>query len=144
MKKYVIVSCVICVVLLSFGLVACGSKPAKITGLCVGVGNEDIDPFVYGNGLWDEDTLFEGDYVLQVGENYLLGVTYAQRGGSILNIMNSQNVSLKYDEEVLEIAYSKNEGAGAFYNLICKKQVTNTAIIVEVGKYSYTVIISAN
>lgn len=137
--------------LLSFGLTACGSTVAKITGLCAGVGTENIDPLIYGNPLWNDETLTNDDYALQVGQNYLLGVAYAQRGGSRLNLLNIDIITLKYDSEVLEIIppdekYETGESKWdrvINYTLTCKKAVVNTAVIVEVGEYSCTVIISA-
>ena len=129
--------------ILSFGLAACGTTYAKITGIFAGIGTEQTDPFVYDNPLLNDNTITEYDYILQVDKSYLFGVTYLQSGGSIICSMNHKNVSLKYDEDVLEIVYSNNEGEAAFYNLTCKKEVEYTAVIIEVEEYTYTIIISA-
>lgn len=110
-----------------------------------GIGTEQNHPFVYGNPLSDNDTLAENDYNLQVGESYLLGVTFTQSGGSIVCSINTEIIFLKYDAEALEITPpEENEGMEVYYNLTCKKSVAYTAVIVEVGgEYCETVIISA-
>ena len=151
MKKIFIALCSVCVMLLSFCLTACGSTFAKVTGIIAGVGTEQISPLVYGNPLWNNETLTNDDYALQVGQNYLLGVTYAQSGGSRLKLLNIEIIALKYDSEVLEITPPDEideTGKSKWdeiinYKLICKKAVVNTAIIVEVDEYTCTVIISA-
>lgn len=151
MKRFFIALCSVCVMLLSFGLTACGSTFAKVTGIMAGVGTEQIDPLVYGNPLWNNETLTNDDYDLQVGQNYLLGVTYAQSGGSRLKLLNTEIITLKYDSEVFEITppdeideTGKSKWDEVInFTLTCKKAVVNTAIIVEVGEYTCTVIISA-
>lgn len=109
------------------------------------IGTEQNHPFVYDNPFENNETITENDYNLQVGQNYLLGVTFTQYGGSIVRSINTEIISLKYDAEVLEITPpEENEGMEIFYNLTCKKSVVNTAVIVEVdGEYSDIVIISA-
>lgn len=140
--------CLFCVMLLPFGLTACGTTEAKVTGIMAGIGTEEHHPFVYGNPFEDNETITENDYILQVGESYLLGVTFTQYGGSKVRSINTEIISLKYDAEVLEITPpEEKEGMKVYYNLTCKKAVVNTAVIVEVdnyGEYSYTVIISAS
>ena len=145
MKKLLIFMCALCIIVLSFGLTARGTDYAKVTGIMAGVGTEQNPPFVYVNPLADNDTLTENDYNLQIGESYLLGVTFSQYGGSIVCSINTETISLKYDAEVLDITPpAENEGMEIFYNLTCKNPVVNTAIIIEVdGEYSETVIISA-
>lgn len=144
MKKIFTALCLFCVLLLPFGLTACGTTEAKVTGIMAGIGTEEHHPFVYGNPFENNETITENDYILQVGESYLLGVTLTQYGGSIVRSINTEVISLKYDAEVLEITPpEEKEGAEVYYNLTCKKSVQYTAVIVEVGGYSYTVIISA-
>ena len=145
MKKIFTTLCLFCVLLLPFGLTACGTTEAKVTGIMAGIGTERNHPFVYGNPFEDNETITENDYILQVGESYLLGVTLTQYGGSIVRSINTEVISLKYDAEVLEITPpEKNEAMTVFYKLSCKKSVTYTAVIVEVdGEYFDTVIISA-
>lgn len=145
MKKVFIALCSVCVLLLSFGLTACGTDEAKVTGIAAGIGTEQNHPFAYGNPFEDKETIIENDYNLQVGESYILGVTFTQYGGSIVRSINTEVISLKYDAEVLEITPpEEKEGMEVYYNLTCKKAVVNTAVIVEVdGEYSDTVIISA-
>lgn len=148
MKKIFTTLCLFCVMLLPFGLTACGTTEAKVTGIMAGIGTEEHHPFVYGNPFEDNETITENDYILQVGESYLLGVTFTQYGGSKVRSINTEIISLKYDAEVLEITPpEEKEGMKVYYNLTCKKAVVNTAVIVEVdnyGEYSYTVIISAS
>ncbi len=148
MKKIFTALCLFCVLLLPFGLTACGTTRAKVTGIMAGIGTEQNHPFVYGNPFEDNETITENDYILQVGESYLLGVTFTQYGGSIVRSINTEIISLKYDAEILEITPpEEKEGMEVYYNLMCKKAVVNTAVIVEVdnyGEYSYTVIISAS
>lgn len=147
MKRLSIIICMLCIILLPFGLTACGTTEAKVTGIMAGIGTERNHPFVYGNPFEDNETITENDYILQVGESYLLGVTFTQYGGSKVRSINTEIISLKYDAEVLEITPpEEKEGMKVYYNLTCKKAVVNTAVIVEVdnyGEYSYTVIISA-
>lgn len=147
MKRISIIICMLCIMLLPLGLTACGITEAKVTGIMAGIGTEQNHPFVYGNPFEDNETITENDYILQVGESYLLGVTFTQYGGSIVRSINTEIISLKYDAEVLEITPpEEKEGMEVYYNLTCKKAVVNTAVIVEVdnyGEYSYTVIISA-
>ena len=147
MKKVFIALCSCCVVLLSFGLTACGRDFAKIVGIRAGmVETEDpVYSFEYGNPLSDNETIAENEYILQVGQNYLLGVTYSQTGGSRVASITTDGIVIKYDTEILEITLpEKKEGMTVYYNLTCKKAVVNTAVIVEVdGEYSDTVIISA-
>lgn len=145
MKKIFTALCLFCVMLLSFSLTACGTTEAKVTGIMAGIGTEQNHPFVYGNPFEDNETIADNDYILQVGESYLLGVTLTQYGGSIVRSINTEVISLKYDAEVLEITPpEKNEAMTVFYKLSCKKSVTYTAVIVEVdGEYFDTVIISA-
>ena len=148
MKRLSIIICTLCLMLLPFGLTACGTTEAKVTGIMAGIGTEQNHPFVYGNPFEDNETITENDYILQVGESYLLGVTFTQYGGSKVRSINTEIISLKYDAEVLEITPpEEKEGMKVYYNLTCKKAVVNTAVIVEVdnyGEYSYTVIISAS
>lgn len=144
MKKISLFACTIIAILPSFGLMACGSTYAKVTGIMAGIGTEQIHPLVYGNPLWDNQTIAENDYILQVGQDYLLGVTYAQSGGSIVCSISTESIKLKYDTEVLNITSPEETDMDVYYNLTCIKAVVNTAIIVEVdNKYTYTVIISA-
>lgn len=147
MKKIFTVLCLFCVMLLPFGLTACGRDFAKIVGIRAGmVETEDpVYSFEYGNPLSDNETIAENDYILRVGQNYFLGVTYSQMGGSRVASIVTDVITLKYDTEILEISSpEEKEGAEVYYNLTCKKSVRYTAIIVEVGGYSYTVIISTN
>lgn len=132
--------------LLSFSLTACGTTEAKVTGIMAGIGTEQNHPFVYGNPFEDNETIADNDYILQVGESYLLGVTFTQYGGSIVRSIITDVITLKYDVEVLEITPpEEKEGVEVYYNLSCKKAVVNTVVIVEVnGEYSDTVIISAS
>ena len=146
MKKFFIALCLICTMLLSFGLTACGSKWAEVVGLYAAVGIDKDYTFVNGNDnpFSDNETIADNDYILQVGQNYLLGVEYIQRNGSRRHWLNTDNITLTYDSEVLEITPpEEKEDAEVYYNLTCKKSVQYTAVIVEVGGYSYTVIISA-
>ena len=147
MKRLSIIICTLYLMLLPFGLTACGTTEAKVTGIMAGIGTERNHPFVYGNPFEDNETITENDYILQVGESYLLGVTFTQYGGSKVRSINTEIISLKYDAEVLEITPpEEKEDMEVYYNLTCKKAVVNTAVIVEVdnyGEYSYTVIISA-
>ena len=89
MKKFFFV-CTILVILLSFGLTACGSTHAKVTGIMADIGTEQNQPLLYGNPLLDNKTIAENDYILQVGQDYLLGVTYTQSGGSILALISAK------------------------------------------------------
>ena len=145
MKKIFTTLCLFCVLLLPFGLTACGTTEAKVTGIMAGIGTERNHPFVYGNPFEDNETITENDYILQVGESYLLGVTFTQYGGSIVHSIVTDAITLKYDVEILEITLpDEKEGVEVYYNLSCKKAVFNTAIIVEVSdEYTATVIISA-
>ena len=145
MKRLSIIICMLCIILLPFGLTACGSDEAKVTGIMAGIGTERNHPFVYGNPFEDNETITENDYILQVGESYLLGVTFTQYGGSIVHSIVTDAITLKYDVEILEITLpDEKEGVEVYYNLSCKKAVVNTAIIVEVSdEYTATVIISA-
>lgn len=145
MKRISIIICMLCIMLLPFSLTACGTTEAKVTGIMAGIGTERNHPFVYGNPFEDNETITENDYILQVGESYLLGVTFTQYGGSKVRSMNTEIISLKYDVEVLEITPpEEKEDMVVYYNLTCKKAVVNTVIIVEVdGEFSDTVIINA-
>ena len=146
MKKIFVALCSICIIALSCGLTACGSDWAKVVGLYAAVGIDKDYTFVNGNDnpFSDNETIANNDYIVQIGQNYLLGIAYIQRGGSILNWLSTEFITLKYDSEVLEITPpEEKEGAEVYYNLTCKKSVRYTAVIVEVGGYSYTVIISA-
>ena len=145
MKRISIIICMLCIMLLPFSLTACGTTEAKVTGIMAGIGTERNHPFVYGNPFEDNETITENDYILQVGESYLLGVTFTQYGGSKVRSMNTEIISLKYDVEVLEITPpEEKEDMVVYYNLTCKEAVVNTVIIVEVdGEFSDTVIINA-
>ncbi len=147
MKKFFIFICALCIAVLSFGLTACGTTHAKVVGIMTGVVAEHDRnySYTYGNPLSDNETLVENDYILQVGQNYFLAVTYIQTGGSIIRSITTENITLKYDTQVLEITMPEvNEGEEVLYGLTCKNSVVNTAVIVEVdGKYCETVIISA-
>lgn len=142
MKRLSIIICTLCIMLLSLGLTACGTTEAKVTGIMAGIGTEQNHPFVYGNPFENNETITENDYILQVGESYLLGVTFTQYGGSIVRSIVTDVITLKYDTEILEITPpEKKEGMEVYYNLTCKKAVVNTAVIVEVdGEYFDTVI----
>jgi len=85
MKRLSIIICTLYLMLLPFGLTACGTTEAKVTGIMAGIGTERNHPFVYGNPFEDNETITENDYILQVGESYLLGVTFTQYGGSIVH-----------------------------------------------------------
>lgn len=145
MKKLLVVVSAMCV-FLCLGLTACGSTYAKITGVIAGVGTDDEHPLEYNNSLSNTETLSPDDYVLQVGESYILAVAYTASGGSRFPLIDTENIELKYDTEILQIEQiSKNIGDVVKYSLTCKKAVAYTSILVEVsGEYYYTVIISAN
>lgn len=147
MKKIFTGLCLFCVMLLPFGLTACGRDFAKIIGIRAGM-VEVKDPvysFEYGNPLSDNETIAENDYILRVGQNYFLGVTYSQTGGSRVASIATHVITLKYDTEILEITQpEEKEGMTVYYKLICKKAVVNTSVTIEVsGEYTCTVIISA-
>lgn len=144
MKKYFIALCVVSVILFSFALTACGSTYAKVVGMYAVVGTDKNYMFGNDSPFLDSETVTDNDYILEVEQSYLLGIAYIQSGGSKLKTINAENIKLKYDTEVLEITLpEEKEGAEVYYNLICKKSVSYTAVIVEIEEYTYTVIISA-
>lgn len=145
MKKTSFFFCLLCLIL-TLGLSACGTGMAKVTGILAGVGTEQNHPFVFGNPLLNGETLEENDYSLQVGQKYLLGVTYTQSGGSIVCSIGADSITLKYDADIFEITPpAESEGMEVYYTLTCKRSVGFAAIIVEVdNEYTYTVIVSAS
>ena len=145
MKKFSLLVCTIFGMLLSFGLTACGSTHAKVTGIMADIGTEQYQPLLYGNPLLENQTITENDYNLQVGQDYLLGVTYTQSGGSILTLLSAETITLKYDTEVLGLTPpDETMSEVVYYQLTCKKAVVNTALIVEVdNKYTCVMIITA-
>lgn len=145
MKKYFVTLCAVSIILFSFALTACGSTYAKVVGICAAVGTNKNYMFGNDSPFLDRATVTDNDYILEAEQSYLLGIAYIQRGGSRLNVVNIENITLKYDTEVLAITPpEEKEGAEVYYNLTCKKAVVNTVVIVEVdGEYSDTVIITA-
>ncbi len=109
------------------------------------IGTEQNQPLLYGNPLLDSQTVAENDYILQVGQDYLLGVAYTQAGGSILKLLSAEAITLKYDTEVLEITPPDGKMSEVvYYHFTCKKAVVNTAIIVEVdNEHTYSMIVTA-
>ena len=97
MKKFLIALCLICVIALSCGLTACGSTRAKVVGMWAAVGNGK--DYTFGNGndspFSDNETIADNDYILSVGQDYFLGVAYLQSGGSILNHLSTEFITLK-------------------------------------------------
>lgn len=142
MKKIFVILSTICLLLLSFGLTACGSTEAKIVGINVRLCSAENDPEML---VSDSTTLAENDYVLQIEQGYRLRIGYAATGGSRYPIIRSESISLKYDKEVLEILPpDETIGDVLFFNISLKKSVAYTAILVEVdGKYFEIVVISA-
>ena len=139
MKKISLLVCTILGILLSFGLTACGSTYAKVTGVMADIGTEQYQPLLYGNPLLDNQTIAENDYNLQVGQDYLLGVTYTESGGSILTLLSAGTITLKYDSEVLEITPPDEKMSEVvYYHFTCKKAVVNTAIIVEADNNTHS------
>lgn len=145
MKRLTVLACALCTMCLSFCLAACGSSFAKVTGIMAGIGTEQNHPLAYGNPLRNGQTLIEDDYILQVGQSYLLSVTYTQSGGSRVCGIYADQITLRYDAEALEIAPpDEKEGMSIDYRLTCKKSVAYTAVLVEVGgEYSCILIITA-
>lgn len=143
MKKAFAVIGSLCLLAAPIGLTACGSDEAKIYGIHAAVVSPEND-YAFSRALADETTLFEDDYILQNGQTYHLSVGYSASGGSKYPIMSADKIKLYYDDDALEIEQaSKNKGEVIRYRVTCKKAVVNTAVIVEVDEYSYTVIISA-
>ena len=143
MKKIFVALLTFCILLLSFGLTACGSTKAKINGIrsCVGLPENGK---VFSSTLADETTLTENDYNLQSGKTYYLLIAYSASGGSRYPAMPAEKIKLYYDDKTLEIGQALNGNDEViYYPLTCKKEVAYAAIIVEVDEYTYTVIINA-
>ena len=141
MKKVYSILFILCIYL-SLGLIGCGRGKAEISNIYVSVvlPNEDN----YSSVLSNKSTLTENDYILQVEENYHLTVEYVASSGSQYPVMSSKNIKLYYDTDFLEISQTSEDYAKIMhYNLICKRSVAYTTIIVEVdGKYFHNIIIS--
>lgn len=141
MKKLLILLCTI-VFSLGVGLTACGIDEAKVTGIHVAVTLPDADS--YSDALENKTTLPENDYTVQVGEKYDLTVELTQYGGSKFAAIALDGITLRYDHEIFDIERPTDEYASVVrYVLTCKRAVYYAAVIVEVSKYSETVIISA-
>lgn len=146
MKKFTVIMSAVFIAVLLLGLTACGSTYAEIVGVAAVIGVEGEHPFERDENLCNADTLAENDYILQVGESYILAVTYIATGGSRYPIINAQDITLRYDEEIFEIVQiSQDKSDPVLYSLVCKTDTAYAAILVEVGeKYCTSVIISAN
>ncbi len=149
MRKPPFIVYTVFLILLSFGLMACGSTYAKVTGVMAGIGTEEMHALEYGNALRDKDTVAENDYLLEIGEDYLLAVTYTASGGSIFPMISPDAITLKYDAEALQITPPEETSGDdgyyevVYYRLTCIKAAVNTAVIVEAdGEYTCTVIVS--
>lgn len=143
MKKLSIFLCVVCAMLLSVGLTSCGSTKAKISAIYASAVMPD-ETDIRSDTLADSRTFAENTYTLQVGATYHLAVMYVASGGSQYPVLHIDEINLHYDSEIFEIVKPTEKYMQvARYQLTCKRAVDYSAIIVEVGNYSYSVIISA-
>lgn len=142
MKKFFIGLAAVCVMLLPFGLASCGSTKAKISGIYASAVMPEAD--AYSDTLADGRTIAENAYALRVGEAYQLAVMYTASGGSQYPVLRIDGITLRYDSDIFEIDQPTEKYMEvARYRLTCKRAVDYSAIIVEVDKYSYSVIVSA-
>lgn len=142
MKRFFIGLVAACVMLLTFGLMACGSTKAKVSGIYASVVVSEAD--AYSDTLADGRTIVENAYALQVGEVYELTVMYTASGGSQYPVLRIDGITLRYDSETFEISPPTGDYMTvARYQLTCKRAVDYSAIIFEVDDYSYSVIVSA-
>lgn len=143
MKKIPVVFCTMCVIASAIYFASCGLGYAKITGIKVSVVLPDADN--YSDALADSSTLCENDYVLETGKSYQLTVEYTATGGSKFPGFGDINdIELFYDSETFKITPPNVEFVQTVrYELVCLRSVNYAAVIVQVGEYTASVIISA-
>lgn len=143
MKIFSVLICILCTISLLFGLSACGSDEAKVSGIYVSVVIPDDDN--YSDALADGSTAIKNAYALQVGNEYDLTIEYCASGGSKYPILTIDDIVLRYNTDIFKITRpAENHMQVARFKLTCKYAVDYSAVLIEVREYSHSVIISAN
>ena len=132
----------------AFGMTACGSGYAKITGIRSGIvlSGEGTFQTDEKNPLTEKSTVCKNDYLLTVGETQDLLVCYLASGGSKYPILTEKQIKLYYDSKILDIQLKEQQPSSDVvqYELTCKCAIDYTAIMIEVdGMYSDTIVLNA-
>lgn len=111
-----------------------GSVPL-ITGLIVWMYSEEArDPY-------DTESVYEGDYALEVGKEYLIKVLPNATGGSREVILQASTINFYFDEELfaIERLYPEDE-LQPYFKLVVLKSVKCFGIMIQCGSYYGTLI----
>ena len=109
--------------------------------------NEDAECADYTRKLTNSQTTFANDYVLEEGKTYILEIAAKQSGGSIQVGLDSNDITLLYDNDVFNIELiSKDEkpfyGIPSYY-LTVKAKCQFGSVVIGVQNFYECLVISA-
>ena len=128
-------------------------RPGTEVGKMIGVRgdiyeyNEDAECADYTRKLTNSQTTFATDYVLEEGKTYILEIAAKQSGGSIQVGLDSNDITLLYDNDVFNIELiSKDEkpfyGIPSYY-ITVKAKCQFGSVVIGVQNFYECLVISA-
>ena len=109
--------------------------------------NEDDECADYTRNLTNSQTTFANDYVLEEGKTYILEISARQSGGSIQVGLDSNDITLLYDNDVFNIELISNDkkpfyGIPSYY-LTVKAKCQFGSVVIGVQNFYECLVISA-
>ena len=109
--------------------------------------NEDDECADYTRNLTNSQTTFANDYVLEEGKTYILEIAAKQSGGSIQVGLDSNDITLLYDNDVFNIELISNDkkpfyGIPSYY-LTVKAKCQFGSVVIGVQNFYECLVISA-
>ena len=100
----------------------------------------------YTRRLTNSQTTFDNDYVLEEGKTYILEVGARQSGGSIQVGLDSDDITLFYDNDVFNIELIGKDGEPFFgvpsYYLTVKAKCQFSSVVIGAQNFYECLIIS--
>ena len=108
--------------------------------------DEDAECADYTRRLTNSQTTFDNDYVLEEGKTYILEVGARQSGGSIQVGLDSDDITLFYDNDVFNIELIGKDGEPFFgvpiYYLTVKAKCQFSSVVIGAQNFYECLIIS--
>ncbi|MGN1100252.1 MAG: helix-turn-helix domain-containing protein [Christensenellales bacterium] len=125
-----------------------GTEVGKMVGVYgdIYVYDEDAECADYTRSLTDSQTPFANDYVLEEGKTYILEVMARQSGGSIQVGLDSDDITIFYDNDVFNIELISKDGEPVFsvpsYYLTVKAKCQFCSLVIGAQNFYECLIIS--
>ena len=146
----VIIALVITIVIKNlYDNVRSGTEVGKMVGVCGNIYeyDEDAECADYTRRLTNSQTTFANDYVLEEGKTYILEVVARQSGGSIQVGLDSNDITLLYDNAVFNIEPISKDGEPfpgvPSYYLTVKAKCQFSSVVIGAQNFYEFLIISA-